>query len=315
MSTTVVRHDLPVAESLAGTRPDVEVLKANTTEEVLEHLPAADSLVVNPSSWDDRFLHGLAGGDWVQATSTGYAAFPIDEFDERGVTFTNATGNYGTPVADHAFALMLALARSISGYVRSQKDREWDRTTGSDLIDLEGRRLTVVGMGDIGESVAKRGQAFGMTVYGTKRNPSTYDGCLPSDRVLPADELRTVIDGTEVLVLTVPLTEATHHLIGAETFDLLPETALVINVARGPVVDQAALIDALRADEIAGAGVDVFDPEPLPESSPLWDFENAIVTPHVGGRTDRFVDRFVGLYVENYGRRQTGKPMKNVIVG
>lgn len=314
MSTTVVRHDLPVAESIAGTRESLDVVTAATTEEVLERLPAADSLVVNPSSWDDRFLEGLQDGDWVQATSTGYAAFPIDEFEQRGVTFTNATGNYGTPVADHAFALMLGLARNVPGYVRSQKKREWDRTTGSELIDLKGRTMTVVGMGDVGESVAQRGRAFEMTVYGTKRNPSTYDGCLPSEHVLPADELRTVIDETDVLVLTVPLTEATRHLIDAETLDSLPETALLINVARGPVVDQAALIDALRDGEIAGAGLDVFDPEPLPESSPLWDFEDVIVTPHVGGRTDRFVDRFVELYMDNYDRRQTGKPMRNVIV-
>lgn len=313
MSTTVVRHDLSIAKSLAGTRESLEVVETKTAEEVLEHLSTADSLVVNPSNWDDRFLDGLEDGDWVQATSTGYSAFPIDEFDERGVTFTNATGNFGTPVADHSFALILGLARNVPGYVLSQTEGGWDRTTSSDLIDLEDRRLTVVGMGDVGESVAQRGQAFDMTVYGTKQNPSAYDGCLPSDHVLPADELRTVIDGTDVLVLTVPLTEATHHLIDAETFDSLPETALLINVARGPVVDQAALIDALRNDKIAGAGLDVFDPEPLPESSPLWDFENVIVTPHVGGRTDRFVDRFVELYVDNYDRRQAGKSMRNVI--
>lgn len=314
MSLTVVRHDLPVAEALEGARDDLDVKDANTTDEVLEHLSAADSLVVNPANWDDEFLNELNKGNWVQATSTGYAAFPIDKFEERGITFTNATGNYGAPVADHAFALTLALARKIHGYVDAQRRKEWDRTTGSELIDLEGRTLTVVGMGDIGESTARRGRAFGMTVYGTKRDPSDYDGCLPSDQILPANNLDSVISETDVLVLTVPLTETTRHLVNADTFASLPDSALLINVARGPVIDQEALIDALKIDEIAGAGLDVFDPEPLPEPSPLWDLENVIVTPHVGGRTKDFVDRFVDLYLHNYDRRGTGESLTNALV-
>lgn len=314
MSLTVVRHDLPVAEALEGTREDLDVVAASSTDAVLESLPEADSLVINPANWDDVFLNELEAGDWVQATSTGFAAFPTEEFEERRITFTNATGNYGAPVADHSFALALALARKIHGYVEAQRRKEWDRTTGSELIDLEGRTLTVVGMGDIGESVARRGQAFGMTVYGTKRDPSAYDGCLPSDRVFPADELRSVIDETELLVLTVPLTEETHHLVDRDTFESLPDEALLVNVARGSVVDQDALIDALENDRIAGAGLDVFDPEPLPESSPLWEFDNVVVTPHVGGRTKDFVNRFVDLYLHNYDRRHTDEQLRNAIV-
>jgi D-2-hydroxyacid dehydrogenase (NADP+) len=314
MSTTIVRHDLPVAEALAETREELDVIEAGTTDEVIEYLSTADSLVINPSSWDDSILNSLDENDWVQATSTGYSAFPVDEFDKRGITFTNATGNYGTPVADHSFALILGLARKIPDFVVAQTEQVWDRSIGSELMDLKNRTLTIVGMGDIGESVAQRGQAFGMSVYGTKRDTSAYDGCLSSDHILSADELHTVVDKTEVLVLTVPLTDTTHHLVDREIFDLLPETALLINVARGPVVDQGALINAIENNKIAGAGLDVFDSEPLPESSPLWDLENVIITPHVAGRTDSFVDRFVSLYLHNYDRRKAAEPMKNVVV-
>lgn len=313
MPVVIVRHDMPIAEALEGRRDDLRVRAAETNERVKELLPEGDALIINPSIWEDDLLEGLTEGDWVQATSTGYAAFPVEEFRTRGITFTNATGNYGSPVADHAFALALGLARGIPTFVDAQYHRKWDRTQGGELIDLDGRTLTVVGMGDIGESVARRGQAFGMDVYGTKRNPDDYDGCLAADRVLASDELETVIEGTELLILTVPLTDETHYLIDHGTFDRLPDAALLINVARGPVVDQEALIDALEAGRIAGAGLDVFDTEPLPESSPLWGFENVIVTPHVGGRSKDFVSRFVDLFLYNYDRRRSDESLKNRI--
>lgn len=314
MRTVVVRHDLPIAEALEGTREDLTVEPADTNERAAELLADAGVLIINPSSWTDDLLRGLAEGDWVQATSTGYSAFPVEEFEARGVTFTNATGNYGAPVADHAFALALGIARGVPVFVENQRRREWNRSQGSELIDLDGRTLTIVGMGDVGESVARRGKGFGMEVYGTKRNPDDYDGCLAEDRVLAAGELDAVLEETELLVLTVPLTDETRHLVDHETFERLPETALLINVARGPVVDEEALIEALESGRIAGAGLDVFDSEPLPESSPLWEFRNVIVTPHVGGRSKDFVARFVDLFLYNYDRRRSDETLKNRII-
>lgn len=314
MPVVIVRHDLPIAEALKGTRENLTVVAAESNDHANELLPDGDSFVVNPTNWEHDFLDGLDEGDWVQATSTGYSAFPVEEFEARGITFTNATGNYGAPVADHVFALALGLARGVPVFVDNQRRREWNRAHGSELIDLDGRTMTVVGMGNIGESVARRGLAFAMEVYGTKRKPDEYDGCLSEDRVLASDELETVIDETELLVLTVPLTEETRHLVDRETFETLPNTALLVNVARGPVVDQDALIEALDTGQIAGAGLDVFDPEPLPEYSRLWEFENAIVTPHVGGRSKDFVSRFIELYLYNYDRRRTDEQLKNRIV-
>lgn len=314
MPTVIVQHDMPIAEALEERREDLTVRAAETNDHAVELLPDADALIINPSSWQDTLLDGLSEGDWVQATSTGYSAFPVEEFEARGITFTNATGNYGSPVADHVFALTLGLARGIPAFIDSQRQKEWNRSQGGELIDLDGRTMTVVGMGDIGESVARRGQAFGIDVYGTKRNPDDYDGCLPDDRVLASGEFGSVIEETELLALTVPLTDETKHLVDRETFERLPDTALLINVARGPVVDQEALIDALETGQIAGAGLDVFDEEPLPESSPLWEFENVIITPHVGGRSKDFVPRFADLFLHNYDRRRTDEPLKNRIV-
>ena len=310
----VVRHDQPIAEALSGRREDLAVVDAESRAETLSELPDADAFVVNPTDWDDGYLGALGPGTWIQATSTGYAAFPLEAFEERGVVFTNATGNYGPPVADHAFALLLALARDIPTCLDQQRERRWDRSVGDGLVTLEGRTLTVVGLGDVGESIARRGLGFGMDVYGTKRDPSAYDGRLSDDRVLPPDGLSGVLPGTDALVLAVPLTDATRGLVDAAALAALPDSALLVNVARGPVVDADALLAALDAGDLAGAGLDTFDEEPLPENSPLWDREDVVVTPHVAGRSGSFVRRFVDLFLDNYDRRVAGEAYCNRVV-
>lgn len=314
MSTVVVRHDQPIADALTGKRSGLTVIDADSKSMVLEHLPEAKIFVTNPASWDDSYLDGLSQGDWVQATSTGYAAFPTETFEQNGVLFTNAAGNYAAPVADHAFALALGLGRGVPTFVQNKNDSRWDRSVGSELIDLADRTLTVLGLGDIGEAIAGRGLGFGMDVRGVKRDPSTYDGCLGASAVYPAQALEDLLPSTDLLVVIVPLTNRTHHLIDGDTFAILPDTAILINVARGPVIDEQALIDALRSGEIAGAGLDVFEVEPLPGDSPLWDFENVIISPHVGGRSRAFVDRFCDLFLSNYDRWIAGKPLENRII-
>lgn len=312
--TVVVRHDQSIAESLSGTRADLSVVAADSEAAAVDALPGAEIFATNPTNWTDEYLDALPDGAWVQATSTGYAAFPTEEFDARGVTFTNATGNFGPPVADHAFALALALARGVAACRDSQRDREWNREIGTSLIDLGDRALTVVGLGDVGESVARRGLGFGMTVRGTKRDPAHYEGRLPDERVHPPEALADLLPETDVLVLTVPLTDETRRLVDAAALAALSEDALLVNVARGPIVDEEALLDALEDDDIAGAGLDVFATEPLPADSPLWERDDVVLTPHVGGRSEDFVRRFVDLFLDNYGRWSAGEEMRNRIV-
>lgn len=313
MPTVVVRHDLDIAGALSGTRADLSVISTESTDETETALAAAEMLVVNPTLWDDRFLPPLEAGDWVQATSAGYAAFPVAAFRERGVVFTNAAGNYGPPVSEHVFALALAHARRLPAFFDAQAEARWAREASRTATDWAGRQLTVYGLGDIGETVARRGLALDLEVVGVKRDPAAYDGCLPADRVITPSAMTDRLRETDLLAVTVPLTSETRHSIDAEVFAALPDDAFVANVARGPVVDQSALVEALEAGSIGGAGLDVFAEEPLPSDSPLWDLENAIVTPHVGGRSDRFVPRFADLFLENYDRRQRGEPLVNRI--
>jgi D-2-hydroxyacid dehydrogenase (NADP+) len=315
--TVVVRHDLPVvAESLVGRRPDLTVVAADDTEAALTALadPDADALVVNPGSWDDALLDGLDAGDWVQSTSVGYDAFPLEGFRERGVRYTNAAGNYAPMVAEHVFALALDHSRRLAVLRAAQRAGEWDRSVGLELGDWLGKRATVVGLGRIGEAVAERALAFDMTVHGTKRDPDAYEGCLPPERVHPPDALADLLPETDLLVLAVPLTDETRGLVDADALAVLLDSAFLVNVARGAVVDEAALVAALEAGDLAGAGLDTFETEPLPADSPLWDREDVLVTPHVAGRSDGFGRRFAALFCDNYDRRRAGEPLRNVVV-
>jgi D-2-hydroxyacid dehydrogenase (NADP+) len=314
MTTVLVYHDLPIAERIADRRADLTVRAADTAEEVLAALPDAGVFVTKPSSWEDRFTDGLERGDWVQATSSGYAAFPVETFRERGITFTNATGNYDAAVSEHVFALVFALSRGLPTFIDGQREHDWRREHGATLSDSTGKTMTVVGLGSIGKTVAERALAFGMDVYGTKRHPDDYDGSLADERVIASDEWRSVLPETDLLVLTVPLTPETRGMVDSAAFDALPDSAVLVNVARGPVVEEKALVDALEAGGIGGAGLDVFETEPLPPGSPLWAVENVVVTPHVGGRSAAFVERFSDLFIDNFDRRQAGESLRNVIV-
>ena len=316
MPTVVINHDLPLAEPLEGRRDDLEVVSASGRDEALTALSDAEILVCNPGGWDERFLDVLEADDWIQVTSAGYDAYPIDAIRERGVTFTNATGNYGPVVAEHAFAMALAFTRMIPQFRARQRERIWGPRSEVSLrlSDWKDHTLTVYGLGNIGESIAERGLAFEMDVYGIKRDPAEYDGCLPPERVRASDELLEVLPGTDLLVAIVPLTEATRGSIDADVFEALPDSAILVNVARGAVVDEDALIEALRSGEIAGAGLDVFEDEPLPESSPLWDRDDVILTPHIAGRSNTFPTRFAELFLENYDRRRAGETLVNQVV-
>jgi D-2-hydroxyacid dehydrogenase (NADP+) len=314
MSTVVVCHDLSiVAESLRDTDAELTVVEAPDAERAVAALGDAEILVVNPGRWEDALLEGLSTGDWVQSTSAGYDAFPLAAFAERGVCYTNAAGNYGPVVAEHAFALAFAHSRRLFDLRARQREARWDRSIGTDLGDWVDARLTVVGVGRIGGAIAERGRAFSMSVSGVVRDPDGYDGP-PLDRVVGPEGLADLLPETDLLVLAVPLTDETRGLIDAAALAALPRSAILVNVARGPVVDEAALVEALAADELAGAGLDVAESEPLAPDSPLWGRDDVLLTPHVAGRSASFGDRFAALFVENHDRRRAGEAMTNVIV-
>jgi len=216
---------------------------------------------------------------------------------------------HGEAIAEHVFALLLAHTRRLREVFQYQDARRWGHRELT-VPAVAGRTMGILGLGTIGAEVARRAVAFGMRVLGTKRRPAPIPGV---ERVLPADGLDAVLRESHVLVLALPLTPATRGLIGARELALLPRGGFVVNVARGGLIDETALVAALREGHLAGAGLDVFAEEPLPSTSPLWALPGVIVTPHTSGDFPDYMDRILPLFCENLRRYLAGQPLSNIV--
>jgi phosphoglycerate dehydrogenase-like enzyme len=245
---------------------------------------------------------------WIHSTAAGVDQLLYPEIRQRGIILTASMGIHHQLV-EHIFAFLLALERRLHVAMRLQLQRKWDRarTVGDELA---GKTLGILGLGTIGQQLVRKAQAFDMRVIGTKRTPTPIPGV---DRVLPPDGLPQVLRESDAVVVALPLTPQTRGLIGERELQMMKPTAWFINVGRGPIVHEAALIQALRAGGIAGAALDVFEHEPLRSDSPLYDLENVILTPHVSGASPRYMDRAVPLFCENLARYLRGAPLRNLV--
>jgi phosphoglycerate dehydrogenase-like enzyme len=250
----------------------------------------------------------------VQSSSAGverYLAVPELLEDER-IVLTNMRGVHGATIADHVFAMLLALTRDLPYYLDPAQRGTWNRNgSGAERIALRGRTLLVVGLGGIGSEVARRGKGFGMRVLATRRRstpPPPY-----VDHQGTPDELPELLRQSDVVVLSVPLTDETEGMIGQGELANVKPGAYLVNVARGRVVDTEALVRALEDGHLAGACLDVTDPEPLPPGHPLWAMPNVIITPHVSGRSALTGEQWQALYLENLRRFGAGEPLLNVV--
>lgn len=249
-----------------------------------------------------------SGLDWVHSIQAGYDRFPLEAFEERGIALTNSTGIHDTSVGEFAVGLLLSFARRLHTYVRRQEDDEWGYPAWDEPFTLDGERLCVVGLGTLGRGIAERADALGMEVVGVRRSgePTPH-----TEEVYAPDDLHEAIGDAKFVALAVPLTDETEGLVGRPEFEAMREDARLINVARGPVVAEDELIAALREGEIAGAGLDVFEEEPLPADSPLWDFEEVLVTPHRAAAERDYFRHIAGLVEENVGRIADGESLMN----
>jgi phosphoglycerate dehydrogenase-like enzyme len=245
---------------------------------------------------------------WVQATSAGIGSFvQRTGLDEADLTFTTAAGIHAVPLAEFAVTGALYFIKGVPHLRRQQQAHVWSRYT---TAQLAGRVVTVVGLGGIGRQAASTFAALGTHVIGVGRPGRTYD--VPaSTEVRVLSELDEILPRTDVLVLCTPLTQETTGLIGARQLGLLPDGAVVVNLSRGQVVDEAALIDALRANRLGGACLDVFAVEPLPEQSPLWDMDNVLVSPHSASTVATENAAITELFCDNLRRYLAGEPLRN----
>ncbi|MDP7240232.1 MAG: D-2-hydroxyacid dehydrogenase, partial [Dehalococcoidia bacterium] len=232
---------------------------------------------------------------WVQLVAHGIDQIRGDIMD-GGVIVTTGRGNYASVIAEHVLLLMLMLMRQVPLLMAQQGERRWQLIYPG---EMHGKVVGLVGLGSIGMAVARAAQGFGMQIMAVKRTAFTGEGFPDIDQVMQPESLNTLLGSSDFVVLGVPLTAETRGLIGREELRAMKPSAYLINVARGGVMDDSALVEALREGWIAGAGLDVFEEEPLPARSPLWTMPNAIITPHMAGLSDRFVERGAGLFCDN----------------
>ena len=248
---------------------------------------------------------------WIHSIQAGVDRFPFDAFRERDIALTNSTGIHGDVIGETVLGYMLAFARRLHAHRSNQERNTWQVAAWDEAFPLRGESVCVVGLGTLGRGVAVRADALGMNVSGVKRTPTPVDGV---DRVYPAGDLHEAISDARFVAITVPLTDATEGLIGRAELETMREDAYLINVARGPVVDQPALVSALEAEDIAGAALDVFETEPLPSESPLWEMNEVIVTPHSAAFTRDYYERIAALVRENCRRLDAGESLANRVL-
>jgi phosphoglycerate dehydrogenase-like enzyme len=300
---------------LRSTFPGDAFVAADDADTLAAEVPDAD--VYYGFTFPTRLLPAATRLRWIQCITAGVDRELTAAVRGRAIVVTNGAGIAAGPIAEHAVAGMLALARNLPTALRLQADARWDRLAvmsggGAGLRELGGSAVAILGLGPIGRAVARAVAAFGARVRGVRRRPE-LGAPAPLEQVVGPDGLRALLGWADFVVVAVPETPATDGLIGASELAAMRSTAYLVNVARGAVIDEEALIAALERGAIAGAALDVFTREPLPALSPLWRLPNVIVTPHVAGATPHYFDRALDLFVDNLVRWRAGGPLRNAV--
>lgn len=242
---------------------------------------------------------------WLHMFSAGLDNPVFTALGQQGITVTHSAGSSAVPIAHTVIMHVIALCREARAFGVAQSEHRW---ANSDTIDVEGRRMAIIGLGAIGSEVARLAAHFGIDVVGMRRTPTGDEPCT----TWPISRLHELLPQVDDLVLTAPLTDETRGIIGAAELALLPHGAHVVNVGRGELLDEEALVAALRSGHLGGAALDVFVVEPLPADSPLWDLPNVIVTPHSAGTTELSAQRAADVFADNLRRFTAGSPLRNV---
>jgi phosphoglycerate dehydrogenase-like enzyme len=297
---------------LQGVAGNTRITIGDKPEAFAEAAPQADAIL----SWfaQPDLLRGVFAmaprARWLHSSSAGIDNLLFPALVESPVTLTNARGVYSASLAEFAVAGMLFFAKDLRRMLRSQAAGEWDPF---DVEMLQGKVLGIVGYGDIGKAIARRARSFGMRTFAFRRRPELCreDGLI--EQVFPNGRLKELLRVPDYVAVALPLTLDTCRLIGASELAAMKSTAVLINVGRGPVVDEAALIRALEEKRIRGAVLDVFEHEPLPEGHPFYRLENVLLSPHCADHTAGWMEQSMQLFLENFERFRKGEPLENIV--
>jgi phosphoglycerate dehydrogenase-like enzyme len=294
-------------EGLRAAAGNAELLHATTDVEAMKLVPEATALL---GHFPPAVFAAARRLRWIQSFSAGMDNFLYPAVIESDVVVTNMAGIYASHGAEHAWALLLALARGLPHFIRSQTRGEWRRTA---VVELSGGTLGIIGMGGFGTEIARRAAGYDMTVLAldpVRTDPP--EGVAELRRPTP-EALLDLLARSDAVMIACPKNAETTRLIGAAELRVMKPTAFLVCVTRGGIIEEAALIEALRNGELAGAGLDVFEREPLSPESPLWELENVIITTHAAGVSQRRPQRTFEFFRENLRRYVSGETLLNVV--
>jgi phosphoglycerate dehydrogenase-like enzyme len=302
-----------MAEAIRKRWPEMRVLHLKNYDELPPELPDTDIFV--GYSLRPKQLRDAKKLKWIHSTAAGVAQLMYLELRESGLLVTNPSGIFSVPMAEHTMGLLVALARNFPDSVRQQDAKRWAQQEIWDkpqhLTELNGQVLLIVGYGSIGREVAKRAKAFDMRVWGVTR--SGVGEREYAEKIFPAARLHEALPEADYVLIAAPETVETKHLIGAAEIEKMKRAAKLINVGRGSLLDQAALIRALENGALSGAALDVAETEPLPQESPFWTAPNLLITPHMSGVSDRLWDRQTSILLDLLERWFDGREMFNQV--
>ncbi|MFC6613714.1 D-2-hydroxyacid dehydrogenase [Halopenitus salinus] len=294
------------AAALRERRPDLTVVHPDTPEEEREHLRtvrASTGFALSPEQLEIAKNLELFAGVYA---GTGH--LDLDAFERHGVAVTNGAGVHVPNISEYVIGMLIAHARRFPRSIRNQERESWHTHPVS---EVSGSRVAVVGLGAIGRGIVERLDAFDVETVGVRYSPEKGG---PTEEVYGFDEVHAAVTDAEYVVLACPLTETTAKLVDADLLRTMRSDAVLVNIARGGVVDTDALVSALRTNDIKSAALDVTDPEPLPAGHPLWRLENATVTPHNAGNTPEYFERCADILAENLERLDSGETLRNRVV-
>jgi phosphoglycerate dehydrogenase-like enzyme len=253
---------------------------------------------------------------WIHSRNAGLDNLLFPELIASPIPLTNGSGVFSQSLGEFALAAILYFAKDFARMLRNQKSQRWERF---DVDEISGQTVGIIGYGDIGRAVATRAGAMGMKLLALKRHPPAEGDPIPApgqpliDRFYTPSQMPEMLASCDYVVVAAPLTTETRHMVSDAEFAAMKPSAIVINVGRGPVIDQAAMVRALAAGQIRGAGLDVFEHEPIPAGDPIWSLDNVLISPHTADRTSTWLDEAMKFFLEQYERFSKDQPLKNVV--
>lgn len=298
---------LSILEEILGEK----IYECRDKETALKYMPEAEIVITIGGGnfalpMDEDLVKCAYKLKWVFSISAGVERLPIEELKSKGVIVNNTSGVHAGAIAEYVLGGLLMLSHHFHKYYKDQLQSIWGKSYSGE--NLEEKTMCIIGAGNIGKEIGKKAKAFDMNVIGLKRTPTPL---MYFDQVLPMDKLEECLGIADYVVLVTPLTEETYHIMNESKFQLMKSSAVFVNVSRGDTVEESALISALQNKQIGGAVLDVFHEEPLADNSPLWNFENVIITPHASGISKNTTKRIIKMFRDSYNCYRNQEELPN----